>query len=100
MELGADLEVTQQERALVESLPPEPTGDLVVALARVARAAGRHDVGEGVATTAGQRQHAVALQRLLRLAAIGAAAPGGLERGPLLVTEVVLDAIHAALALA
>ena len=47
-----DLEVAQQEGALVEPLAPEPAGDLVVALAGVARAAGRRDVVERVAPAA------------------------------------------------
>ena len=60
---GADLGVPHEERALVEALAAQPRGDLVVALARVARAAGRRDVVERVAPTAGDRQHAVPLQR-------------------------------------
>ena len=97
-ERRVDLEVAQQEGALVEPLPPQPAGDLVVALAGVAGAAGRHDVVERVAPAAGERQHAVALQRLVGRAAVRAATPRRLERGPLLVAEVVLDAIHPALA--
>ena len=53
-ERGVDLEVAQEEGALVETLSPEPTGDLVVALARVAGAARRRDVVERVSTAAGQ----------------------------------------------
>ena len=42
----------------------------------------------------------VALQGLVCGAAVGAAAPSGLERGPLLVAEIVLDTGHSPLAFA
>ena len=93
-----DLLVPHQERPLVQPLAPEPAGDLVVALAGVAGPARRRDVVERVAPAPGDRQHAVALQRPVGRAAVGAAAPRRLERGPLLVAEVVLDALHPALA--
>ncbi len=51
-----------------------------------------------VSPATGERQHAVALQRLVGLAAVRAATPRRFERGPLLTAEVVLDAIHPALA--
>jgi predicted ATPase/DNA-binding SARP family transcriptional activator len=44
-----DLKVAYQEGALVEPPSPEPTGDFGVALAGVARVAGRNDVVERVA---------------------------------------------------
>ncbi len=61
--------------ALVELLAPQPARHLVVVLARVARAASRHDVVEGVAAAARDRQHAVALQRAISGAAVGTARP-------------------------
>ena len=61
-EIGTYLGVTKQERSLVEPLAPQPPGDLVVALARVAGAARRGDVPERVAAAARDRLHAVALQ--------------------------------------
>ncbi len=69
-----DLDVTQQEGALVEPLAPQPAGDLVVAFAGVAGAAGRGDVVEGVPPAARQCLYAVALQRLVGRTAIRAAA--------------------------
>ena len=95
---GVDLQVAQQERALVEPFSPQPAGHLVVALAGVAGAAGRHDVVERVAPATGERQYAVALQRLVGRAAVCAATPSRLECVPLLVAQVMLDAIHPALA--
>src|SRR3546814_15550937 len=97
---GADLVMAQEEGALVELLATEPAGDLVVALAGVARPAGRCDVVERVAPAAREGEHAVALQGSGRGAAVGAAAPGVLEGGPLLVAEVVVHPGHPALALA
>ncbi len=88
-----DLKVAKQEGALVEPLSPQPARDFVVALAGVAGATGRHDVVQRVTPATRQRQHAVALQRLFGHAAVGAATPS-LEPGPLLVAEIVLDAIH------
>ncbi len=61
LEIGTDLHVPQQERPLIETLAAQPRGDLVVALAGVARPAGWDDVGEGVPPTAGDGQDAVAL---------------------------------------
>jgi hypothetical protein len=81
-ERRVDLKAAQQERAFVEPLPPQPTGDFVVAFAGVAGAAGRHDVVKRVAPTTGDRQQAVPLQRLVRLAAVCAATPRILDRGP------------------
>src|SRR4029079_8692629 len=43
-------------------------------------------------------EHAVALQGRVRRTAVRATAPRVLERGPLLVAEIVLDAVHPALA--
>ena len=99
-ERGVDLEVAQEEGALVETLSPEPTSDLVVALARVAGAARRRDVVERVSTAAGQRQNAVALERLVGRTAVRASAPRVLQRRPLPGAQVVLHTSHAALALA
>src|SRR5688572_20004605 len=39
-------------------------------------------------------EHAITLERSIGRAAVGAAAPGKLQRGPLLLAEVVLDARH------
>jgi hypothetical protein len=90
--------VAEQEGARVEAFQAEPGGPFVIALAGVAGAARGHDLVEGVAPAAGEGQHAVALQWLVGFAAVHADAPRVVERGPLVVAEVVLDAIHAALA--
>ena len=97
-ELTADLDVSKEEGALVEAFPAQPTRDFVVALARIARAACRYDVGKGVPTATRHRQHAVALQRRGRLAAVRTAAPCLLQGRPLIGGEIVLDALHAPLA--
>src|SRR5262245_50416396 len=99
-ERGADLEVAQEERPLVEPPSPHPAGDLVVALARVAGAAGRHDVVERVSATTGHSEYAIALHRAVGCAAVRAPTPSRLERIPLLVAEVVLRALHPASAAA
>lgn len=93
-----DLEVAQQEGPLVEPLSPEPAGDLLVALAGVACAAGRHDVVERVSPAPRDGEYAVALQRLVGRTAVRAPTPSRLECRPLLIAQVVLDAIHAAFA--
>jgi hypothetical protein len=80
-EESADVDVALEEGALVEALATEPGGDLVVALAGVARAAGGDDVVERVATAPRQGQHAVLLQRLAGDAAVGAPAPGVPQSG-------------------
>ena len=98
LERRADLEVTQQEAPLVEPPSAQPAGDLVVALARVARAAGRHDVVERVTAPAGDCQYAVALQRTVARCAIRAPTPRDLERHPLGGAEVVVHTLHPALA--
>src|SRR3546814_13618770 len=92
--------MAQEEGARGELLATEPAGDLVVALAGVARPAGRCDVVERVAPAAGESEHAVALQGSGGGAAAGAAAPGVLEGGPLLVASAVVHPGHPALALA
>jgi cholest-4-en-3-one 26-monooxygenase len=97
-QLGPDLDVPPEERTLVEPSPAEPAGHFVVALAGVARATRRDDVVERVAAATRDREDAVALQWNVGGAAVGAAAPGLLRGAPLLVAEVVLDAIHPALA--
>src|SRR5215207_3708969 len=97
-ERRVDLKVAQQEGPFVESLAPQPAGDFGVALTGVAGPADGHDVAERVPPAARERQHAVSLQRSIGGTAVGAPTPGRLERGPLPVAEVVLDAIHAALA--
>ena len=95
-ERGADLEMAQQERPLVEPPSTQPAGDLVVALAGVARTARRHHVVERVAAPTGDRQHAVALQWTVGRAAVRAPTPRRLQRHPLLGGEVVLDTLHPA----
>src|SRR5688572_29932675 len=95
-----DLGVTGQERLLVKPAPAHPRGDLVVALARVARATRRRDVVQRVAAAAREREDAVALERRLSRTAVGAPTPRRLQCSPLLGAQVVLDALHAALALA
>ena len=85
-----------RHNACVEPPSPQPAGDFVVALAGVAAAAGGHDVVERVTPTARDRQHAVALQGLVGHSTVRAASPSIPERGPLLIAEIVLDAIHAA----
>lgn len=99
-EFGLDATVAEEKEAFVEAFPAQPAGDLVVALTGVAGGAGGDDVGERVASASGEREDAVAVEGLRVGAAIGAAAPGVLERLPLLGGEVVLDALHAALAAA
>ena len=71
-EIGTYLGVTKQERALVEPFALQPSGDLVVALAGVARATSRYHVPERVTTAARDGQNAVALKRPLRGAALRA----------------------------
>src|SRR6476469_9710204 len=90
--------MTQQECTLVEPLAPEPAGHFVVALAGVARTARRRDVVECVSPAPGERLHTVPLQRHVCRPAVSTATPCGLERGPLLDAQVVLDAIHPTLA--
>ena len=92
------LKVAEQEGALAKPPSSQPARHLVVAFACVAGAAGRHDVLKGVAAAAGERQHAVALQWLVDYPTVRAATPRFLESDPLLVAEIVLNAIHAALA--
>jgi hypothetical protein len=66
--------------------------------AGVARPADGHDVAQRVPPAARERQHAVPLQRGVGGTAVGAPTPRRLERAPLRVAEVVIDAIHPALA--
>ena len=47
-----DLRIPQQERAFIQALPPQPTGNFVIALAGIARTACRHDVFKSVASAA------------------------------------------------
>src|SRR5690606_17764056 len=70
-----DLRVAHEEGALVEALAAQPSGDLAVVLARVARGARGDDVLEGVAPAARDGQHAVLLEGTLGRAAVGARAP-------------------------
>ena len=87
---GQHLDVTEQEGPLVQTLATQPPRHLVVALARVARAARRHDVLERVPAAARDRQHAVLLERAHCRAAVGARAPRLQERLPLLDAQVVV----------
>ena len=96
-QLGGDAMVAEQEGRLVEALAAHPAGDLVVALAGVARATRRDDVVEGVATAPREREHAVALERAIGRAAVGATAPRLQQGEPLVVAQVVLDPRHASL---
>ena len=57
-----DLREPQQKRSFVEPLPTEPAADFGVALACIARPAGRHHVGERVPPSSRYRQDAVALK--------------------------------------
>ena len=88
--------MAEQEGAFVEPFAPQPAGDFVVALAGVAGPAGGRDVVEGVPAAAGQRLHAVTLQRRTGGAAVRAATPSLLQRGPLVAAEVVFHAGHPA----
>jgi hypothetical protein len=97
-EFRQDLDVAHQEGAFVEALAPEPRRHLEVALARVAGPTCGHHVADRVPTTTGQREHAIALQRNAGHPAVRAATPGGSERGPLVVAEIVLDSFHPAFA--
>ena len=96
-EVRTDLGIPHQEVALVESLSAQPASDLVVALARVARSTSGHNVVHRVSTSARDRHDTVALQRAVGRAAVGATVPGGLECFPFFASEVVENAIHAAL---
>jgi hypothetical protein len=87
-------EMANEEAAFVEAFSPHPTRDFVVALAGVARATSRRDVVEGVATATGQCQYAISLQRRDDCSAIRATTPGLLQCKPLLVAEVMLNAVH------
>jgi hypothetical protein len=95
-ERRVDLQVAQQEGALVEPPAPQPAGDFLVALAGVAGAAGRRDVVERIAAAARDCQHAVALERHADRAAVGAATPSLLERDPLFGAQVMLDPLYPA----
>ena len=55
------------------------------------------DVVERVTAAAGDRQHAVALQRTVVRAAVRAPTPRSSQRHPLLGAEVVLNTLHPAL---
>src|SRR6478609_1950835 len=94
-ELAADLDLASEEGTLIEPLAPQPSGDLGVALARVARPACRDHVVERVAPPAGDGQDAVALERGTGHSAIRTSAPGSLQRLPLRVGQVVVDQTHA-----
>ena len=89
-----------REGALVQPLAPQPAGHLVVALAGVAGAAGRRDVAEGVTPAAGDgpaRSRAAAASRSRRSTRSHPRLPGA---PPTAGGQVVLDAVHPALALA
>ena len=96
LERATDLKMAEQEHPLVESPSAQPAGDLVVALAGVARSAGRHHVVERVAAPAGDREHTVALQATVGRVAVRTATPCVLERHPLFGSEIVLDTLHPA----
>jgi hypothetical protein len=97
---GADLGVAEEEGGFWQAFAAEPGGDLFVALAGIAGGAGGDDVVEGIAAAAGEGKDAVALEGDAGGAAVGAAAPGLLEGGPLFGAKIVFDALHAALAAA
>lgn len=97
---GADLGVAEKEGGFWQAFAAEPGGDLFVALAGIAGGAGGDDVVEGIAAAAGEGKNAVALEGDAGGAAVGAAAPGLLEGGPLFGAKIVFDALHAALAAA
>lgn len=84
-----DLVLPQQKSSFVQLLASHPAGHLGIALAGVARAAAGYDVGDHVAPSARDRQHAILLQGSLGCAAVGASAPRSLQRGPLHVGQVV-----------
>lgn len=56
-----DLEMPEQESTFIEAFPPQPTGDLVIAFAGIAGATCGDDVVQGIASSTGQCQYAVAL---------------------------------------
>lgn len=93
-----DFAVTKQERSFIEPTTPQPSGHLVIGFAGVARPAGGHDVVEGVSTPAGYREDTVTLERSVRCTAIRATSPGLLQDDPVFIGQIVLDAIHTALA--
>lgn len=95
---GPDRKETLEEGTFVVAFAPQPPGDFVVALARVARAAGWGDVVERVAPAARKGQNAVPLQRPVGRTAVRTSAPRSLQGSPLLLGEVVLDTIHSSLA--
>jgi hypothetical protein len=90
--------MADEKGSFVKSLAPEPSRDLEIALTGVARSTRRYHVAERVPTTTGQSEHAVALKRNASRAAVRAATPGGAERSPLVVAEIVLDSFHPAFA--
>lgn len=63
-ERGVDLQLPQQESALIEAPATQPAGYFLVPLAGVVSAAGRGDIVERVAPAARDRQHVVALEWL------------------------------------
>jgi hypothetical protein len=90
--------VALQELSLIHPLPPKPAGDLGIALARIARATGRHHVVERVPPTTRYGEDAVTLKRAACDAAVSTSSPRSLQRPPLDVGQIVSDKVHAAFA--
>ncbi len=84
-----DVRLPKQESLFVQLLTPHPAGHFGVALAGVARPATRHDVGKRISAAAGDRQHAILLQRSVHRSAVRAAAPRRFQCVPLQIAEVV-----------
>lgn len=94
-EFGFDLGEAEEEGGFVAAGAAEPGSDFVVAFAGVAFGAGGDDVEERVAAAAGEGEDAIFVEGIGGGSTVGAAAPGSLEGGPLLLGEVVLHALHA-----
>ena len=90
--------VAEEEGAFVATGTAEPGGHLFVALAGVAGGASGDDVFQGITAAAGDGKNTVALEGLIGRTAVGTAAPGLLEGGPLGGGEIVIDAVHPAFA--
>ncbi|EAR23784.1 hypothetical protein A20C1_12440 [marine actinobacterium PHSC20C1] len=92
--------ILREEGALVESFAAHPRGHFAVAFARIAGAAGGHNVADGVAAAARDRLNAVLLQHSVGGGAIRTTTPFAFELFPLLGSEIVVGGINATFAAA
>lgn len=86
---SVDLGLPQQKSPFVQLLASHPAGHFGIALAGVARATAGHDVGDLVAPSPRDGQHAVLLERCRCGGAVRAAAPRQFQRIPLRIGEFV-----------